>query len=101
MIRFTELPFRIWNGGFLALHTESTGPICTLYAQCAVIYADGSSECYSKSMNFVLRPREGESFLEMITISSDKAIESFSLEFQLHGNGVMYWEGYLDVPYSN
>ena len=83
------------------IYTEVTDPICTLYAQCAVIYTDGSSDCYSKYMQYVMRPGYGETIEDSFTIPSDKEVESFSLEFQIHENGVMYWEGYLDVPCTN
>ncbi len=83
------------------IYTEVTDPICTLYAQCAVIYTDGSSDCYSKYMQYVMRPGYGETIEDSFTIPSDKEVEFFSLEFQIHENGVMYWEGYLDVPCTN
>ncbi len=73
----------------------------TLYAQCAVIYTDGSSECYSAYDNRLIPQKRTEVLSDLITLSSDKEIEMFSLEFQIHANGVMYWEGYLDVPYTN
>ncbi len=79
------------------IYTKVTDPICTLYAQCAVIYKDGSSDCYSKSMQFVMRPGYDETIEDSFTIPSDNEVESFSLEFQIHENGVMYWEGYLDI----
>ncbi|MBQ2988132.1 MAG: hypothetical protein IJD59_03415 [Clostridia bacterium] len=79
------------------------GPVqnLTLYAQCAVIYTDGSSDCYSVSANRVIGPGRNDEVFDYITLPTDKEIEFFSLEFQIHANGVMYWEGYLDVPYSN
>lgn len=83
------------------IYTEVTDPICTLYAQCAVIYTDGSSDCYSKYMQFVMRPNCNEEISASFTIPSDKEVKSFSLEFQIHENGVMYWEGYLDIPCTN
>lgn len=83
------------------IYTEVTDPICTLYAQCAVIYTDGSSDCYSKYMQYVMRPGCDETIEDSFTIPSDNEVESFSLEFQIHENGVMYWEGYLDVPCTN
>ena len=79
------------------IYTEVTDPICTLYAQCSVIYTDGSSDCYSKFMQYVMRPNCNEEISDSFTIPSDKEVKSFSLEFQIHENGVMYWEGYLDI----
>ena len=73
----------------------------TLYAQCAVVYTDGSSECYSTYDNRFIPQRRTETLSGLISLPSNKEIEMFSLEFQIHANGVMYWEGYLDVPYTN
>ena len=72
----------------------------TLYAQCAVIYTDGSSDCYSVYGNRVIGPIDDEVF-GFITLPTDKDVDSFSLEFQIHSNGVMLWEGYFDVTCEN
>ena len=65
------------------IYSKVTDPICTLYAQCAVIYTDGSSDCYSKYMQFVMRPGYNETIEDSFTIPSDKEVMSFSLEFQI------------------
>lgn len=83
--------------GLKCIYSEVTDPICTLYAQCAVIYTDESSDCYSTYNEFVMRPNCDEEISDSFTIPSDKEVKSFSLEFQIHEHGEMYWEGYFDM----
>ena len=80
--------------------TVGSDPCYTLYAQCAIVYADGSSEVACFSQEFMIR-EPGESRDEAITASSNKEIVMVCCEFQIFNTTGTLWEVTLDVPYTN
>ena len=82
---------------------EYTGPdpVCTLYAQCAIVYTDGSSEVVWISQEFMLRAEYNEEVFDEITASSNKEIVMVCCEFQIFNATGTLWEATLDVPYTS
>ncbi len=76
-------------------------PVCTLYAQCAIVYADGSSEVSWISQEFMLRSGRTEVYPDAIMASSNKEIVMVCCEFQIFNATGTLWEATLDVPYTN
>lgn len=81
-------------------YSIGSDPLYTLYAQCAIVYADGSSEMVCFSQEFMIR-EPGESREETITASSNKEIVMVCCEFQIFNATGMLWEATLDVPYTS
>ena len=80
--------------------TVSSNPLYTLYAQCAIVYADDSSEVAYISQEFMIR-EPGECRIDTITASSNKEIAKVCCEFQIFNASGMLWEATLDVSYTN
>lgn len=78
--------------------TVGSDPCYTLYAQCAIVYADGSSEVDYISLEFMIQ-EPGESHFGTITASSNKEIAMVCSEFQIFNTTGTLWEATLDVSY--
>ena len=76
-------------------------PVCTLYAQCAIVYTDDSSEVAWISQEFMLREGHREHYPDTITASSNKEIAKVCCEFQIFDASGILWEATLDVSYTN
>ena len=79
-------------------YTIGSDPLYTLYAQCAIVYADDSSEVAYISQEFMIRS-PGERRSDMITASSNKEIAKVCCEFQIFNASGTLWEATLDVSY--
>ena len=81
-------------------NTVDSNLLYTLYAQCAIVYADGSSEVSCISQEFMIR-EPGESPYSEITANSNKEIVMVCCEFQIFNATGMLWEATLDVSYTS
>ena len=76
-------------------------PICTLYAQCAVMYTDGLSEVFYIYQDFMLTSEHDEYYFDVKSTDSNKVVDEICFEFQIfNANGIL-WEGMLDISYAN
>lgn len=74
--------------------------VYTLFAQCAIVYADGSSEVAYVSQEFMVRD-PGDIYDGTITARSNKEIAMVCCEFQIFNASGLLWEGMLDISYAN
>ena len=72
-----------------------------LYAQCYVVYSDGSDDFLTVTHNMLIDSGDSKGFTEPLSLQSDKTVESLDVEFLIwYGNNTL-WEGYIVQTYSN